>query len=209
MNRKSPVRGGEKNGSAARVVGNGRKDEARGRSTGAGSPLRLATEAKVLTIARARTLRQQARRGGRKVVFTNGCFDLLHAGHVQYLEAARRQGDLLIVGLNCDASVRRLKGKGRPIQGERDRALLVAALAAVDGVVIFEEDTPARIIEALDPDVLAKGADWKASDIVGRDNVLARGGRVVRIPLRRGASTSTIIEKIVRTHRRAARAPSR
>ena len=179
------------------------------RATGAGSRLKLSTAAKVLSLARAKALRQTARRAGRKVVFTNGCFDLLHAGHVEYLEAARRQGDLLIVGVNTDGSVRRLKGKGRPIQTERDRAQLVAALAAVDAVVLFRQDTPREIIEALDPDVLAKGADWKARDIIGRDGVLAHGGRVIRIPLRAGASTSNLIEKVVRTHGPAARARSR
>lgn len=207
MTRATPARGREKNGSA-RPAGNGRAARS-GRSTGAGIAVKLDTPAKVLSRAQAKALRRKARRAGRKVVFTNGCFDLLHAGHVQYLEAARRQGDLLIVGINTDESVRRLKGKGRPIQPDRDRALLLAALAAVDAVVLFEEDTPAALIEALDPDVLAKGADWKASEIVGRDEVLAHGGRVVRIPLRRGASTSTLIEKVVRTHRPPARPSSR
>jgi D-glycero-beta-D-manno-heptose 1-phosphate adenylyltransferase len=135
---------------------------------------------------------------GRRVVFTNGVFDLLHPGHIRYLAAARQQGDLLIVGVNSDRSVRSIKGPNRPIVPERERAEVVAALASVDAVVIFDEDTPHEVIHHLQPDILVKGADWAADRIVGRDIVEARGGRVVRIPLAQGYSTSAIVEKIRR-----------
>jgi D-beta-D-heptose 7-phosphate kinase/D-beta-D-heptose 1-phosphate adenosyltransferase len=136
------------------------------------------------------------RRDGTRVVFTNGCFDLVHAGHVRYLEAARALGDLLVVGLNDDASVRRLKGAGRPILALAERAEVLAGLTAVDHLVAFAEDTPLALIEVLQPDVLVKGADWPADDIVGRDVVLAHGGRVERIDLVPGVSTSEIIRRI-------------
>lgn len=136
------------------------------------------------------------RASGARLVFTNGCFDLLHPGHVRYLEAARGLGDVLVVGLNDDASVRRLKGAGRPILQLAERAEVLAALASVDYVVAFGEDTPLRVIEALQPDVLVKGADWGADDIVGREVVLTGGGRVERIELVPGASTTDIIRRI-------------
>ena len=136
------------------------------------------------------------RREGARIVFTNGCFDLVHAGHVRYLEAARDLGDVLVVGLNDDASVRRLKGPGRPILPLGERAEVLAGLAAVDHLVAFADDTPLALIETLVPDVLAKGADWAADDIVGREVVLARGGRVERIDLVPGVSTSDIIRRI-------------
>jgi len=133
------------------------------------------------------------------VVFTNGVFDLLHPGHVRYLTEARAQGDLLIVGINADASVRRLqKGPDRPINQEGERAEVVAALACVDAVVIFAEDTPHDIVSAIQPDVLVKGADWAADAIIGRDVVEARGGRVERIALAPGYSTTTILERLRR-----------
>jgi rfaE bifunctional protein nucleotidyltransferase chain/domain len=132
----------------------------------------------------------------RRIVFTNGVFDLLHPGHLRYLQAARALGDALIVGLNADTSVRRNKGPGRPITPERERAEVVAALASVDAVVIFDEETPAAIIEAIQPDVLVKGADWPADQIVGRDTVESRGGRLVRVPVEGGYSTTGIIERI-------------
>jgi D-beta-D-heptose 7-phosphate kinase/D-beta-D-heptose 1-phosphate adenosyltransferase len=130
------------------------------------------------------------------VVFTNGVFDLLHPGHVRYLRAAREQGDLLIVGMNTDRSVREIKGPTRPIIPERERAEVVAALACVDAVVLFDEATPAEIIERLQPDILVKGADWAADRIVGRETVERRGGKVVRIPVEQGYSTTGIVEKI-------------
>lgn len=144
--------------------------------------------------ARARLEAWRAR--GETLVFTNGVYDLLHRGHVEYLEEARALGDRLVVGVNSDASVRRLKGPTRPIVGEADRIGLLAALACVDLVVPFEDDTPLRLIEAVAPDVLAKGADYALEQIVGRESVEARGGRVVRIALREGLSTSALVERI-------------
>ena len=149
-----------------------------------------------MTRAEAEAYARQQQAAGRRVVFTNGVFDILHPGHVRYLREARALGDALIVGLNADASVRSNKGPERPINSEQDRAEILAALDCVDGVVIFNEDTPAEIIEALQPDVLVKGADWGEDAIVGRDTVEARGGRVVRVPIEKGFSTTSIIEKI-------------
>jgi len=137
-----------------------------------------------------------ARAAGAKIVFTNGVFDLLHPGHLRYLQAARAHGDLLIVGLNSDASVRRNKGPERPINPEAERAEVLAALECVDAVSIFDEDTPADIIRRVQPDVLVKGADWPADQIVGRDTVEARGGRVILEPVAQGHSTSAIIDKV-------------
>jgi rfaE bifunctional protein nucleotidyltransferase chain/domain len=131
------------------------------------------------------------------VVFTNGVFDLIHPGHVELLEAARREGTALVVGVNSDASARRLgKGDGRPAAAEAARARVLAGLAAVDCVVIFDEDTPMALIQALEPDVLVKGADYSRESIVGADWVEARGGRVVRVPLLAGYSTSTLVERL-------------
>jgi D-beta-D-heptose 7-phosphate kinase/D-beta-D-heptose 1-phosphate adenosyltransferase len=132
-----------------------------------------------------------------RIVFTNGCFDLLHPGHVSYLEAARRLGDLLVVGLNSDASIRRLKGAKRPILPEIARARLLAGLAAVDFVVIFDEDTPYELIRRVEPDILVKGGDWEPEAIVGRDLVEARGGRVQNLPFVENFSTSSIISTIL------------
>ena len=137
-----------------------------------------------------------ARVTARTVVFTNGVFDLLHPGHVRYLREAALLGDVLIVGLNTDASVRRNKGAGRPITPELERAEIVGALECVSAVVLFDEDTPARIIQAVQPDVLVKGADWPADQIVGRDTVEARGGRVVRIAIEKGYSTTAILDRV-------------
>ncbi len=136
------------------------------------------------------------RAGGERIVFTNGVFDVLHRGHVEYLEEARALGQRLVVGVNTDASVRRLKGPGRPIVPEDERAELLAALECVDLVVRFDEDTPERVIREVAPDVLAKGGDWAMEAIVGREFVEARGGRVERIRLREGWSTTRIIERI-------------
>jgi len=151
---------------------------------------------KIKTTEEALRMREDARRKKKAVVFTNGCFDLLHPGHVDYLEEARAQGDLLIVGLNSDASVRRIKGEGRPVMGLDDRAAVLAGLAAVDAVVIFDEDDPRNLIKALMPDVLVKGEDWSEAEIIGADLVQAAGGLVVRAPLTKGKSTSDIIKKI-------------
>ena len=138
-------------------------------------------------------------RGPRRIVFTNGCFDLLHPGHIQTLEKARSLGDLLVVGVNSDRSVRAIKGPSRPLVPESERAEILAALEAVDFVVLFDEDTPRELIARLHPDVLVKGADWGAEEIVGREEVEAGGGRVVSLPLEPGYSTSAILEKIRRS----------
>ncbi len=136
------------------------------------------------------------RAAGKTIVFTNGVFDLLHLGHVRYLQEARRQGDALIVGVNSDRSARGNKGSDRPIVQAEERAELIAALEAVDAAVIFDEDTPHEIVTALQPDILVKGADWAADRIVGRDVVEARGGKVVRVALEPGQSTTALIDKI-------------
>ena len=145
---------------------------------------------------------RRARARGRRTVFTNGCFDLLHAGHVDLLERARRHGDLLIVGLNSDRSVRAIKGAGRPIVAQQDRARVLAGLASVDYVTIFDEPTPERLVARLCPDVLIKGADWATARIVGGDTVRRSGGRVIRLPLLSGHSSSRLIERIRRAGRR-------
>jgi D-beta-D-heptose 7-phosphate kinase/D-beta-D-heptose 1-phosphate adenosyltransferase len=143
------------------------------------------------------TAQLSARRAaGARVVFTNGCFDLLHPGHVRYLAAARALGDVLVVGLNDDASVRRLKGPDRPILTAHERAEVLGALASVDHVILFSEDTPREVIRVLAPDILVKGADWQEENIVGRDEVLASGGRVERIALVPGVSTSELLRRI-------------
>jgi len=157
---------------------------------------------------------RRLRRAGARIVFTNGCFDLLHPGHVALLQAARGRGDLLVVGLNDDRSVRALKGPGRPVLGQRERASMLAALECVDYVTVFSERTPLETIRCLEPDVLVKGADWGAREIVGRDEVLARGGRVVRIQMKSRVSTSRIIDRILRAEvprggKRGARAGAR
>ena len=136
------------------------------------------------------------RAAGKTVVFTNGVFDLLHPGHVRYLQQARRLGDALIVGVNSDRSVRANKGAGRPVNPEAERAEILAALACVDAVVVFDSETPHDIIAALQPDILVKGADWAEDAIVGRDIVERRGGRVVRVPVETGHSTTAIIDRI-------------
>ena len=149
-----------------------------------------------MTIDEAASFAEGLRRAGKTVVFTNGVFDLLHPGHVRYLQHARSLGDALIVGLNSDRSVRANKGPTRPITPEAERAEILAALACVDAVAIFDAETPAEIIKRIQPDVLVKGADWAADAIVGRDTVEARGGKVVRVNIEPGWSTTGIIQKI-------------
>jgi rfaE bifunctional protein nucleotidyltransferase chain/domain len=149
-----------------------------------------------MTRAEAAAFAETARQAGRRVVFTNGVFDILHPGHLRYLQQARALGDLLIIGLNSDASVRRNKGPERPINNEAERAEILEALECVDAVTVFDEETPAEIIRAIQPDILVKGADWAEDAIVGRDTVEALGGRVVRVPIERGYSTTEIIRKI-------------
>jgi D-beta-D-heptose 7-phosphate kinase/D-beta-D-heptose 1-phosphate adenosyltransferase len=142
--------------------------------------------------------RRRWREQGRRVVLANGCFDLLHRGHVALLEAARLEGDVLIVALNSDASVERLKGPGRPHIPQAERAEVLLALEPVDRVVVYDEPTPLETIRALLPDVLVKGEDWAADQVVGREEVEAAGGRVVRVALQPGLSTSTLVERIRR-----------
>ncbi len=137
------------------------------------------------------------RRSGKRIVFTNGCFDILHAGHVRYLTKAKSLGDVLVVGLNSDDSVRAIKGNTRPIVPEKERAEVLGGLEAVDYIVIFREPTPVRLIHAIKPDVLVKGADWDEDRIVGADIVKRSGGRVARIRLLKGRSTTSIIERIL------------
>ena len=143
-------------------------------------------------------IRKQLKAQGKKVVFTNGCFDILHRGHVDYLTKAKSLGDVLMVGLNSVDSTRRLKGAGRPIVEQEDRAAILAALSAVDYVCLFAEDTPHQLIQALVPDILVKGADWSKNDIVGKDIVEAAGGSVQTIEFLPNRSSSKIIEKIAR-----------
>ena len=150
----------------------------------------------ILTLEEAILRFGPGKRNGRRVVFTNGCFDLLHPGHIGSLEQARALGDALIVGLNSDASVRQLKGAGRPVLPERERAEILAGLESVDAVVIFDEPTPREVIARLLPDVLVKGGDWPGDQIVGREEVEAAGGRVVSIPVVPGYSTTEILRKI-------------
>jgi rfaE bifunctional protein nucleotidyltransferase chain/domain len=138
----------------------------------------------------------RAHRGDQRVVFTNGCFDLLHPGHVHTLETSRELGDALIVGINSDASVRELKGEGRPVVSERERAEILAALECVDAVVIFDDLTPRETIAALLPDVLVKGGDWAGDQIIGREEVEAAGGRVVSVPVVPTYSTTAILESV-------------
>ena len=137
---------------------------------------------------------------GKKIVFTNGCFDLLHLGHVRYLEAARAEGDVLVIGVNSDRSVHEIKGPNRPVVPQEERAEVLAALACVDFVTIFDEPDPLETIRTLLPDVLVKGSDWAEDAIVGKDVVEEHGGRVVRVPLTEGASTTKIIEKIMENY---------
>src|SRR5687768_9758449 len=148
---------------------------------------------KVLSVAEAVALVEHLRHIGKEVVFTNGVFDLLHPGHVRYLRDARREGDALVVAINSDRSVRAIKGAHRPVNPAHERAEILAALECVDAVVVFDEDNPHEIINRLQPHVLVKGADWKADAIIGRETVEARGGRVVRVTLAEGYSTSAII----------------
>lgn len=161
-------------------------------------------QSKIVSADTLQRLVRQAQSRGKKVVFTNGCFDLLHAGHIKLLERSRSLGDLLIVGINGDSSVRRLKGPWRPILHQKDRALLLAALACVDYVTVFSEATPQRLIAKIKPKVLVKGADWNARHIVGREVVERNGGRVIRIPLLKGHSTTNLVERIRKGQRAAA-----
>lgn len=152
---------------------------------------------KIVSVSRLKDVLK--RRKNKKVVFTNGCFDILHFGHVKYLAAARSKGNILVVGLNTDASVRHLKGKNRPINPQEDRAEVLAALECVDYVVLFSQETPLELIKTIEPDILVKGGDWKKSEIVGSAFVQARGGKVLTIPFIKNRSTTQTIQKILRS----------
>ncbi|MFC2124389.1 D-glycero-beta-D-manno-heptose 1-phosphate adenylyltransferase [Bacteroidota bacterium] len=156
----------------------------------------MVTRNKILTAEELKTRVRKWKDQGFKVVFTNGCFDILHLGHIDYLEKSRQQGDKLVIGLNTDKSVSRLKGQGRPVQNEETRARILAALEFVDAVTYFDQQTPYELIKTIVPDILVKGKDYKIEEIVGYDIVTANGGKVVTIDLVDGYSTTEIIEKI-------------
>ncbi len=150
---------------------------------------------KVKSITSLREVLRSLRRKKKRIVFTNGCFDLLHYGHLQYLKKAKMSGDILAVGLNSDSSLRKLKGAGRPLVPEKERAEILAALEFVDYVIIFSEETPANLIHQVKPDILVKGGDYSLDEIVGRDFVQSYGGKVVTIPLVKGKSTTDLIRR--------------
>ena len=156
---------------------------------------------KLRTVPELRPLLAMLHASGKRIVFTNGCFDILHTGHTRYLAAARSLGDILVVAVNSDSSVRGLKGEKRPINGEADRMETLAALETVDFVTLFSEPDPYEVIKALQPDVLVKGGDWPVEKIIGRDIVEARGGRVVNVPFVEGQSTTGMIDKILKLYR--------
>jgi len=153
---------------------------------------------KIKSLKSLRSLTRTLHRQGSKIVFTNGCFDLLHAGHIHYLEEAKKLGDILIVAVNSDASVRKIKGPCRPLVGQKDRLRIVAALMSVDYVCLFSEATPIKVIRALRPDVLVKGADWKGKGIVGSEFVRSYGGKVATLKFIKGRSTTRLINKIAK-----------
>jgi len=155
-------------------------------------------EKKIQNLRRLKKLILILKARRKKIVFTNGCFDLLHYGHIKYLQDAKKKGDVLVVGINSDSSVKRIKEDKRPVVNEKDRLRLVAALESVDYVVLFKEDTPLEIIKFIKPDVLVKGADWNKNNIVGRDIVLSYDGRVSTIKFVKGYSTSNLIKKIAK-----------
>ncbi len=154
---------------------------------------------KFKSLKKLKNIRANLKSRGLRVVFTNGCFDILHLGHIEYLQKARSLGNKLIVGLNSDASVRKIKGNGRPIFSQKARAVVLASCECVDYVVIFSESTPLRLIKALKPDVLVKGADWRKDKIVGKDFVASYGGKVASVNFIKGYSTSSVIAKIKKT----------
>lgn len=156
----------------------------------------MKTEHKIVSLAVLKKKIVASRKAGKKIVFTNGCFDLMHLGHVSYLEKIKSKDNILVVGLNSDRSVRRIKSAGRPIQPQKARARVLAALACVDYVTIFSDPTPYQVIQAVQPDILVKGADWKNKTVVGEDIVKARGGRVQLVRYIPGFSTTNIINKI-------------
>ncbi len=163
--------------------------------------MRSHIESKIIKLEDIQPILSRWRFLGNKVVFTNGCFDLIHYGHLQYLLETRELGDKLIIGLNSDNSVSRLKGDHRPIKDQKSRLQLLASLAFVDAVVVFEEDTPLKLISTILPDVLVKGGDWKPEDIVGSKEVLANGGKVLSLPFVDGYSTTNLEQKILNSHK--------
>jgi len=150
----------------------------------------------IFTLEQVLEFRKKARESGKKVVFTNGCFDIIHRGHIEYLTEAAKLGNVLIVGINTDASVRRIKEKGRPVISEEDRAVIIASLRCVDAVCFFDEDTPSELIKSIRPDVLVKGSEYSIEEIVGHEQVLADGGEVIPVPMVAGKSTTDLIKKI-------------
>lgn len=154
---------------------------------------------KFVSLQRLKTILRSSRKK-KTIVFTNGCFDIIHAGHVRYLKKAKSLGDFLVVGLNSDSSVKKIKGEKRPIVPQKERAEVLSGLEAVDYVVLFNEPTPIKLIKAVLPDVLVKGADWASHEIVGADVVKAAGGKIARVKLVKGRSTTNIIKKIVELH---------
>lgn len=154
--------------------------------------------AKIKNINQLKKITEALKKRGKKIIFTNGCFDILHFGHVKYLEAAKKRGDVLIVGLNSDGSVRKIKGKTRPINRQNERAYILAGLASVDYVVIFSGETPYNLINTLKPDILVKGGDWQKEKIVGADIVKKQGGKIIVIPFVSGFSTTKLIQKIAK-----------
>jgi rfaE bifunctional protein nucleotidyltransferase chain/domain len=160
----------------------------------------MRSEDKIFTLSQLQQQLQAWRSQGQKIVFTNGCFDLLHLGHVDYLEKSRQLGDKLVLGLNTDASISRIKGPSRPLQDEKSRARVMASLLFVDAVVLFDEDTPLELIRAVQPDILVKGDDYTIENIVGQEVVTQRGGEVKTVPLVKGYSTTNIVKKIENQH---------
>lgn len=160
----------------------------------------MGLQEKIVTIEEYAAKVDKRHGSGKKIVFTNGCFDILHAGHVRYLAAARSEGDVLVVGLNSDLSVKMIKDPGRPIIDQAHRSEVLSGLSCVDYIILFDEADPLALIKAVKPDVLVKGADWETENIVGADVVSANGGKVVRVPVVSEISTTGIIEKIVKTY---------
>lgn len=156
-------------------------------------------DTKIKNITQLKKIIDRLKSQGKTIVFTNGCFDLLHYGHVKYLQEAKQKGDILVVAINSDASVRKIKGKKRPLVHEKDRLRIIAALESVDYVVLFKENTPLKIIKSLRPDILVKGADWNKNNIVGSDIVLSYGGSVYTIELIKERSTTNLIKKIAKS----------
>jgi len=154
----------------------------------------------IVTLKKLKKILEKLRKQNKKIVFTNGCFDIIHSGHIRVLKKAKERGDVLIVGLNSDKSVRKIKGSKRPIMNEKDRALILDSIKYVDYVVLFDEETPYNLIKEIEPDVLVKGSDYKISEVVGADVVIKKGGEVFLVPLLKGRSTTNVIEKILKKY---------